>query len=49
MDGIVYLLDQAGIALAQANKHISEQGQEITALRAALESANKSHEKEGSA
>lgn len=36
MDGLVYLLNQAGLGLAQANQRIAELTAENTALRAQL-------------
>lgn len=33
MDGIIYLLNQAGIALAEANQRISELTEELAQLR----------------
>ena len=35
MDGIIYLLNQAGIALAQANERISVLDAELAELRSA--------------
>ena len=35
MDGLVYLLNQAGLALAQANEQIAELTKRIAALEAA--------------
>jgi uncharacterized small protein (DUF1192 family) len=42
MDGLVYMLNQAGLALAEANQRIGQLMQENEALRAQLETSGES-------